>query len=150
MHDLARCFEAVGQFREALQYVKQALSLVNSCITDDYSSRAQILTTIGINEQALGNWEDALSHYCRAYSIWMLQFPEGHVFTAFCLNKMGEVYLARKQYHEALGCQLYALEMRTRFFPLGTPQPCHSLGLTYLDMGDAKKTVEILQVACDY
>jgi hypothetical protein len=80
----------------------------------------------------------------------MLQFSEGHVFTAFCLNKIGEVYRALRQYDEALGCQLYALEMRTRLFPVGTPQPCHSLGLTYLDMGDADKAVEILQVACDY
>ena len=150
LHDLAGCFEAVGWFREALEYVKQALSLVNSCVTDDHSSRAKILRTIGINEQALGNWEVAFSHYCRAYSIWMLQFPEGHVFTAFCLNKIGEVYRARRQYHEAFGCQLYALEMRTRLFPVGTPQPCHSIGLTYLDIGDANKAVKTLQVACDY
>lgn len=150
LHDLAGCYEAVGQFKKALDILNQALSMLDHCVTDDHSSRAKVLRSIGISEQSLGNWEKAFEYYCKAYSIWMFQFPEGHVFTSFCLNKMGEVYRFQKQYREALDCQLYALAMRTRLFPLNTPQPCHSLGLTYLDMGDNRKAVQTLIVARHY
>ena len=150
LHDLAGCYEAVGQFQKALDILSPALSMLDYCVTDDHSSRAKVLRSIGINEQALGNWQKAFEYYCKAYSIWMLQFPGGHVFTSFCLNKMGEVYRLRKQYREALACQLYALDMRTHLFPANTPQPCHSLGLTYLDMGDNRKAVQTLILARHY
>jgi len=150
LHDLAGCYEPIGKYQQALDILNEAVPLLNSCITDDHSLRAKVLRTIGMNQQPLGYWEQAFENYTTANMIWMLQFPQGHVFTAFCLNKMGEIYRHRKQLHEALECQLYALDMCTSLFPPGTPQPCHSLGLTYLDMNDKKKAVETLILARHY
>lgn len=60
------------------------------------------------------------------------------------------VYRVRRDFDNALNCQLNALAMRTSLFPPGTPQPYSSLGLTYLDMGNNKKAIETLKLACDY
>lgn len=150
LHDLSGCYEAVGEYRKALDILYQAVSLIDHCVTEDHSSRAKVLRTIGINKQALGNWEEALDYYSIAYSIWMAQFPQGHSFTAYCLSRIGEIYRYRKQFREALDCQLHSLAMRSSLFPPNTPQPCHSLGLTYLDMGDNKKAIETLKFAQRY
>lgn len=150
LHDLSGCYEAVGKYRKALDILEQAVSILDHCVTEYHSSRAKVLRTIGMNKQALGDWNEAFDYYCLAYSIWMLQFPQGHSFTAFCLNRMGEIYRLRKQIREALDCQLYSLRMRSSLFPPNTPHPCHSLGLTYLDMGENKKAIETFKFVRRY
>ncbi|CAF4033510.1 unnamed protein product [Rotaria sp. Silwood1] len=147
---LGGTYEALGQFKKALDYLNQALNIQNRYFSEDHPSRAQTLRSIGINEQILGNWDRAFDNYCKAYSIWMLQFPQGHVYTAYCLNLIGSIYRVQKQFDEALSCQLNALAMRTSLFPPGTPQPYSSLGLTYLDMEETEKAIETLKLACHY
>lgn len=150
MISLAGSFEALGEFRTALDYLYRVLSMQERCLPDEHTLRGITLRSLGIIHQVLDEKDIAFDYFIRAFSIWMFLHPDGHNYTAFCLNKIGEVYCARKQFFEALRCQMHALEMRTKLFKIGTPQPYYSLGRTYLDMGDNVKAIETLHLACDY
>jgi tetratricopeptide (TPR) repeat protein len=150
MISLAGSYEALGKFHVALDYLYRALYMQERYLPDEHSSRAVTLRSLGVMHEALDQGDIAFDYYIRAYSVWMLLYPDGHNYTAFCLNRIGEVYCVRKQFPEALQCQIQALEMRKKLFKNGTPQPYSSLGRTYLDMGDNVKAIEILHLACGY
>ncbi|CAF1460812.1 unnamed protein product [Adineta steineri] len=147
---LAGSYEATGEFRLALDYLYQALHMQERYLLDEHSSRAVTLRSLAVVHEALDERDVAFDYYIRAYSIWMLLYPNGHRYTAFCLNKIGGIYCDGKQFSEALQCQIQALEMRTKLSNNDTSQPYTSLGRTYLNMGDNIKAIETLHLACDY
>jgi tetratricopeptide (TPR) repeat protein len=147
---LAGSYEATGEFQVALDYLYRALRMQERYLPDEHSSRAVTLRSLAVVHEALDERDIAFDYYIRAYSIWMLLYPEGHRYTVFCLNKIGGNYRARKQFSEALQCQIQALEMHTKLSKNDTSQPYGALGRTYLEMGDNVKAIETLHLACDY
>ena len=143
---LAGSYEALGKFHVALDYLNHALNLQKRYLPDEHSTLAVILRSIGVMYHALDELDTAFDYYCQAYSIWMFLYPHGHSYTVFCLNRIGRIYCDRKQFSEALECQMHALEMRTKLFKKGTPQLYVHLGRTYLAMGDNVKAIEALHL----
>ena len=150
LYSIAGAYEALNKWDLALDYFQQALKAQERYFPNNHPRIAETLRGIAGIYGTKSNWDKALIFYFRAISIWKENFPQGHVYMSNCLDMIGSAYRCQKQLNKALHWHTEAIDMRKKLFPSSTHHPQLGLALTYLDMDDNDKAIELLLLTCEY
>ncbi|MEK8016269.1 MAG: CHAT domain-containing protein [Candidatus Parabeggiatoa sp.] len=91
-----------GNYREAEQALKQALSLSKASENKNYPDQVRILTYLALLYELYGRYGEAESYYKQAYSLNSHKIPDSdRIVTWIILNYLAKLYLIQGRYEEA-------------------------------------------------
>jgi len=133
LHYVGVTHEAQGNYKEALTYEQQALTLGKKI--GDSLKIANTLNNLGIINDELGDYEKALTYYFEARKIYETLLEESKV--AMVLTNIGIVLKAQKEYKNVVQNYREALAIYTRLGNKFGQASCHAnLGSVYLFIPD--------------
>ena len=128
----------ISQFREALQYWEQALSIYRKI--GDCQEEAAALGNLGLAYKSLGQYHRAIEFYEQSLEIkWEIGNPQGE---ATSLNNLGNAYDLLGQFHKAIEFHEQLLEIsREMGNPQGEAAALGNLGNAYDSLGQFHKAI---------
>ncbi len=156
--DVATCYNClgsslshVGNYDEALKYLKKALELRVSIEGDQSLNSALSYNNIGSIYSSLGNYQDALSYFQKALNI-RLKFGVDTENIASSYHNLGSLMSKLGEYSKAIEYFEKAISINTLFLGENHPHLAYlynNLGYTYSNMRVNDKALEYYQKTLD-
>jgi tetratricopeptide (TPR) repeat protein len=102
MSELGWIYHDIGDFRKAIKYYEQALSIDKEVYGERHPSVATILSNIGLAWNDTGEHKKAIDYFEQALSIDKEVYGDMHVDVAIRLNCIGTAWLALGEYKTAI------------------------------------------------
>ena len=100
-----------GSVQEALRTLRSSLDLMEDLV-GNHTSTTKCLNAIGNCYNMLGNFNDAMNFYTRAYEMRKaLSASNNHLDLPFFMGQIGTVYQMQEDYDKAILCYEEALEL---------------------------------------
>ena len=100
-----------GNMTKALRVLHKSLKIMEDLL-QNHTSTSRCLNAIGNCHNKLGDTDEAIKYYTRAYEMRKeLSGSMNHFDMPFLKGQIGTVYEGRKDYHKAIGCYKEALEL---------------------------------------
>lgn len=145
MH-LGHLYRQLGNTRKSIGYYTDALQTYRTWGVEDRELLGAVYFHLALAHIAQSEWKSALGDLKRSMQIWDKEHPD----RAYLYSQLGDVYIAMKQYPQALEALLKAVHMKQKYF--GEDHP--SLATTYINLsnlyafnGDEKKSLAYSQKA---
>ena len=120
-HQLGSIKDQQGDYKEAVRYYQQALSIRERIFPSTDPLLATSYNSIGAVYDDMGDFSQALSFYNKALDIRLKTLPPSHPDLATSYNNIGAVYDDMGQYAEALMYYNKALDIREKILPPNHP-----------------------------
>ena len=120
-HQLGLIKDRQGDYKEAVRYYEQALSIQEKILSPTDPELATSYNNIGEVYRNMGEYSKALSYYEKALDIDQKTLPANHPDLATSYNNIGSVYYHLKEYPKAKSYFQKALDIRQRSLPPNHP-----------------------------
>ncbi|WP_414545183.1 tetratricopeptide repeat protein [Nostoc sp. CCY0012] len=150
LNNLGFFYRDIGNYKEGIFYVQQALEICQQSYPDDHHIFAQILNALGSLYFSHGKYEEATPYIKKALEIRQRLHLGDHTHLAISLNDLGYVYFNQGKYEESAFYMKQSLEMQQRLHPDGHPHivvGLNNLSLLLRDIGNYKEGIFYVQQA---
>jgi len=135
-----------GDFKTALRFHKEALSMIDS--NTNQKLKSIILNNIGVVYRRIDDYQDALSYHMKALNI--ADSLHDDRTKAIAINSLGNVYLALKKNTEALKFFKQSLSLEYGLHnKLGIAINLNNIGSAYQALGELNKALEYFNLSLD-
>jgi tetratricopeptide (TPR) repeat protein len=150
LNELALTIDALGDYRRAIDYYEQALSIDRVVYGEQHPNVARELNNLGESWKDLGEYNKAIAYYEQALSIDRLVSGEQHPHVARELNNLGLAWIYLGDHKKAIGYLEQALTIDRAVFGEQHPhvaRELNNLGDAWRNLGDHKKAIGYLEQA---
>lgn len=97
---ITHCF--LGEYNEAMRFMKEKISLTAKLIGNNHKYRARELSSIGICYKYSGDYDRAIECHEQALALSKESWGEYHFDVGISLNNLGNCYAAKGSYNDAI------------------------------------------------
>lgn len=142
--DYAEFASRYAQYKTALKYYQEALTIREKLFKTDCPDIAVSYNDIGIEYGHLGMYEQALEYHQKSLKIKRRVFGDEHLETAITYNNIGVLFMSTGNYDKALKYCLNAHEIEKKVLGvdhIGTATSNHNIGRIYYHLGNYDKAL---------
>ena len=143
-HCLGSIKDRQGDYKEAVRYYEQALSIKEKILSPTDPKLATSYSCIGTVYLNIGEYSKALSYYEKDLAICLKTLPVNHPSLATSYSCIGTVYLNIGEYSKALSYYEKDLAICQKTLPVNHPSLATSynnIGAVYLNIGEYLKAL---------
>mgnify|MGYP001048328494 FL=1 len=150
LNNVGIVYKELGQYEDALTYLKQALEMVQVLYSGNHSEAANFLNNIGMVYYESNQPQEALRYFQQAFEMGKALYVGNHVNIARFLNNLGIAYRGLGQYEDALTYLKQALEMVQALYSGNHSEAANflnNIGMVYYESKQPQEALRYFQQA---
>jgi CHAT domain-containing protein/tetratricopeptide (TPR) repeat protein len=137
LHDVGNDLMSQGKVKEALAAYNKSLALCKKVLKPNHQSTAQVLQSIGMAQNELGDFQSAQSHYEQALAMRRVALGNNNYDTAITMNDLAVLLMEQGDYQEAR--KLFDETLAVRIKLLGADHA--QVAPAWINLGSLEKRV---------